>query len=372
VRVVLSWLRELAPVPDDAAAVAEALDGVGLAVESLTRVGQGAPGVVVAEVLDLRPHPKADRVQLVDVDTGSGEPLQVVCGAFNMQVGDRVPLATVGTVLPGGMEIGRRKMRGEWSNGMLCSPAELELGDDASGILVLGGDPPLGVALDEALGVRPDVVFELEVERNRPDAQSVVGVARDLAAYLRLPFTPPDPPQAETGDRPAVDLTSVEIIDPDLCGRFVSRVLRGVQVGPSPQWLAERLMLAGMRPINNVVDVSNYVMLELGQPNHPYDLQQVRGHGLRVRRAHEGETLVTLDGIERRLVHDDLLICDGTDDPVGIAGIMGGASAEIDESTTDVLVEMAWFEPVSVQRTSRRLGLRTEASMRFERGCLAP
>ncbi|MBK9178336.1 MAG: phenylalanine--tRNA ligase subunit beta [Acidimicrobiales bacterium] len=368
-RVLLSWLRELAPLDGDPAELAETMSDLGMTVESLERVGEGLGGIVVARVLSLRPHPQADRIQLVEVDRGDGEALQICCGAFNMRVGDLVPLATLGTVMPGGLEIGRRKLRGEWSNGMLCSAAELQLGSDAAGILVLDGALEVGAPLAEALGITADVVFDLEINPNRPDAMSVAGVARDLAARSGVPFTLPEPVLVEAGDTATSALASVEIVDPDLCGRFVARVLEGVSVGPSPRWLADRLTLAGMRPINNVVDVSNYVMLELGQPNHPYDLARVPGRGLRVRRARPGETMVTLDDVERRFVGDDLLICDARDAPVGIAGIMGGASSEIAPDTGSVLVEMAWFEPMAVARTSKRLGLRTEASARFERGC---
>ncbi len=368
-RVLLSWLRELAPVPTDADAVAEALDDLGTPVEEMTRLGEGLEGIVVAEVLALRPHPRADRIQLVDVAVGAGDPLQICCGAFNMAVGDRVPLATLGTTMPGGMRIERRKLRGEWSNGMLCSPAELGLGDEQGGILVLAPDVPVGAPLRDALGLQADVLYDLEVNPNRPDAMSVAGAARDLAARFGVPFMLPAPEVTPSGD-PASGAVTVEIADPDLCGRFTARVLRSVSVeASSPPWMQRRLTALGMRPINALVDISNYVMLELGQPNHPYDLALVGGGGFRVRRATPGEALVTLDGLERTLGVDDLLICDGHDVPIGIAGVMGGAACEISEATSDVVVEMAWFQPTAVSRTSRRLGLRTEASARFEKGC---
>lgn len=366
-KVLLSMLRELAPVEGDPVAIGEAMSDLGMAVESMEHLGQGLGGVVVARVLSLRPHPDADRIQLVDVDPGTGEALQVACGAFNMREGDLVPLATVGTVMPNGLEIARRKMRGEWSNGMLCSAAELGLGDDHAGIMVLDPAAEPGVELRDALGMGGDVLYDLEINPNRPDAMSVAGVARDLAARLGVPFTPPEPDVATSSVR-AGERASVEIVDPDLCGRFVARVLHDVRVGPSPAWLANRLTALGMRPINHLVDASNYVMLELGQPNHAYDLARLPGAGLRVRRARPGETLVTLDDVERTFVADDLLICDADDAPVGIAGVMGGASSEIADDTTDVLLELAWFDPLAVARTARRLGLRTEASARFEKG----
>lgn len=365
-RVVLSWLNELAPVGDDVDALAATLTDLGLAVDAVERVGTPVPGVVVARVLDLRRHPDADRVQLVDVDAGDGVPRQIGCGAFNLSVGDLVPLATVGTVLPGDVVIGRRKLRGQWSEGMLCSPRELGRGDDHAGIWILPPlDPaPLGVEVFEALGIRPDVVFDLDLTRNRPDAWSHLGVARDLAARLGVPLHEPRP-QVEVKGEPEV---AVALVDPERCGRFTTRAVRDVVVGPSPGWMAERLARAGMRPINNVVDISNYVMLELGQPNHPYDADLLAGGGFRVRDAADGEVVTTLDGVERTMSGADLLICDGSDRPVGIAGVMGGSTAEISETTTEVILEMAWFDPSSIAATVARTGLRSEASARFERG----
>jgi phenylalanyl-tRNA synthetase beta chain len=363
-RVLLSWLNELAPFGDDADALADSLSLLGLAVDEVERVGAAVDGVIVAQVLELRAHPNADRMQLVDVDTGDGQPLQVCCGAFNMAVGDKVPLATIGTVMPAGWTITRAKKRGEWSNGMLCSASELELADDHGGIVILPPELPLGAPVFEALGVTSDVVFDLDLTRNRPDAWCHLGVARDLAAHLGRPLTLPAPEAAPEGEPATVP---VDIVDGDLCGRFTSTVLTGIVVGPSAAWMAERLTRAGMRSINNVVDVSNYVMLELGQPNHAYDRTKVGG-GFRVRRATAGETLVTLDGVERVLTADDLLICDADDRAIGLAGIMGGADTEIDDATTEVALEMAWFQPLAVAHTASRLGLRTEASARFERG----
>ena len=366
-KVLLSWLRDFAPIEGDPVALGEQLSDLGMAVEQMDVLGEGLGGVVVARVLATRPHPDADKIQLVDVDAGDGEALQIVCGAFNMAPGDLVPLATVGTVMPGGVEIGRRKMRGQWSNGMLCSARELGLGSDHAGIHVLPPGLPVGAPFVEAMGISADVLYDLEINPNRPDAMSVAGVARDLAARLGVPFTLPEPVVDEVPASRLGDVT-VEVEAPDLCGRFTARVLRGVTVGPSEPAIARRLTLLGMRPINSLVDVSNYVMLELGQPNHPYDLARVRGGGLRVRRARPGETVVTLDDVERRLTGDDLLICDAGDRPIGIAGIMGGAETEIGTSTSDVLLEMAWFLPIGIARTSRRLRLRSEASARFEKG----
>ena len=371
-KVLLSWLREFAPIEGDPAELADHLSDLGMAVEEM-RVVPPLDGVVVARVAGLRPHPEADRIQLVDVELpgASGEgtdgALQVCCGAFNMSVGDLVPLATIGATMPDGLEIGKRRMRGEVSEGMCCSAAELELGADADGIMILPGDMELGAPLMSQLGLAGDVLYDLEVNPNRPDAMSVAGVARDLAARLAVPFRIPEPVVSETGEDVST-VASVEIIDPDLCGRFGARVIRGVSIGQSPLWMQARLILCGMRPINSVVDVSNYVMLELGTPNHTYDLALVPDGHLATRRSSGGERLVTLDGAEREMLRGDGLIVDRDDRPIGISGVMGGENTEISDDTTAVLLELAWWDRLSIARTSQRLGLRSEASMRFERG----
>ncbi len=371
-KVLLSWLREFAPgIDGDAAALGDMLSALGLTVEETTVTGSVPDGVVLGRVLELRPHPDADRIQLVEVDDGSGKSLQVCCGAFNMAVGDLVPLARVGAVLPNGLEIARRKMRGQASEGMCCSEIELDMGDDAEGIMILNDRVPAGAGpgtpLAEALGLEPDVLWDLEVGANRPDALSVMGVARDLAAGLGVAFEPPDWSTAASGPDTS-DVAAVEIVDPTLCGRFVGRVLRNAPQGASPPWLANRLTALGMRPINSIVDISNYVMLELGQPSHTFDLGRVAGARIRVRRARDGETITTLDGVRRTLAAGDGVIADGDDEAIGIAGIMGGASTEIDAGTTDVLVEMAWWDPPSISRTAKHLNLASEAATRFRRG----
>jgi phenylalanyl-tRNA synthetase beta chain len=383
-RVPLSWLRDFAPLVGEPAELAATLDDLGLVVEEVEVVGEGLGDVVVVRVEEISPIEGADRIRKVVVDDGN-HPVEVVCGAWNFAVGDLVPLAPVGAVLPGGFEIGRRKMKGVFSDGMLCSGQELGLSEDGEGILRLNDveGAVVGTLLTEALGIEPDVIFDLSVEANRPDAWSMAGVARDLAARLGVPFSIPDGPslgarEGRSGAEAVDSLASVRVEDVELCPRFTASVITGVQVAPSPPWLARRLTLAGMRPINNVVDASNYVMLELGQPTHPYDLDRLGGHGLLVRRARPGEALVTLDGVERTLgrpgpglgdTGQDCLICDAEGSPVGIGGVMGGASAEIDDATSRVLFEAAYFDPMAIARTSKRLALRTEASARFERGC---
>jgi phenylalanyl-tRNA synthetase beta chain len=369
-RIPLSWLRDFAPIEVPTDELTSVLNELGLIVDGVERIGEGLGDVVVARVSEIRPIEGADRIRHVTVD-GGGDPVEVVCGAWNFEVGDLVPLAPVGTVLPNGMEIARRKMRGAVSNGMLCSPSELHLAEDSAGLMLLSRDLVPGTPLPEALGLEPDVVYDLDITPNRPDAMSVAGVARDVAAALRVPFSIPDVDLAEAGP-PAETLATVVVEDPDLCPLFLTRVITDLQVGGSPKWMARRLTLAGMRPINSVVDASNYVMLELGQPNHPYDLDRLPGGGLRVRAARPGEKVRTLDGVEREVGGPgarDCLICDAEDTPVGLAGIMGGASSEIGPDTRRVLLEVAYFTPMAIARTSKRLGLRSEASARFERGC---
>ena len=301
-RVPLSWLRDFAPFDGEPADLAASLDDLGLVVEGIERVGEGLTDVLVARVDDISSIEGADRIRRVVVDAGAG-PLEIVCGAQNFVVGDLVPLAPVGAVLPGDFVIAQRKMKGVVSNGMLCSGSELGLSDDGAGLLLLTSvDRAVpGRSLAAALGIEVDVVFDVAVEANRPDAWCMAGVARDLAARLRLPFAIAEPPPVGGSDVPVGDLIHVRVDDHDLAPRFTARVLTGVEVGPSPDWLVRRLTLAGMRPINNVVDASNYVMLELGQPTHPYDLDRVPGKGLVVHRARRGETVTTLDGVVRTL-----------------------------------------------------------------------
>jgi phenylalanyl-tRNA synthetase beta chain len=377
-RTPLSWLKDFADFPDDIELLRATLDDLGLVVEGVEIVGEGLDDVVVARIDEISAIEGADKVRRVVVEAGSG-PLEIVCGATNFVLGDLVPLAPVGAVLPGGFAIAQRKMRGVTSNGMLCSGRELGIGDDHAGLLLLTGNESTepGTKLVDLLGIERDVVFDVTVEGNRPDAWCISGIARDLAARLSLRFTMP------TGDVPVGDasetaeLVTGEVRDEALCPRLGLAVLTDVVVGDSPSWIQDRLRLAGMRPINNVVDASNYVMLELGQPTHPYDLSKVPGRGLIVRRATPGERLETLDGVTRELglagrglgdTGQDCVICDAEDAVIGIAGIMGGATSEIDATTSEVLLEAAAFDPIAITRTSRRLALRTEASARFQKG----
>ena len=370
-RAPLSWLRDYAPLEASVDDLANALSELGLVVEGVERIGEGLGDVVVARVEAIRPHPDADRIRLVDVDAGTGDTLQIVCGAWNFAEGDLVPLAPVGAVLPGGFEISRRKMRGEMSNGMLCSAPELDLPEQegsAGGLLILPpGLAAPGTPLVDAMGLHPDVVFDLDISPNRPDALCMAGVARDLAARLGEAWAMPSQP-APPGRSGDIADAKVAVECGDLCPRFSGTVIEGVPHGPSPAWIARRLTMAGMRPINAVVDVSNYVMLDLGQPNHAYDLDHLGGGGILVRRGRDGETLVTLDGVERSLQSDDCVIADAEGKGVGVGGIMGGSDSEISEGTNRVLLEAAWFTPMAIARTGKRLALNSEARSRFERG----
>ena len=364
-KVLLSWLRDFAPLEGRPEELAADLSDLGLAVEELVHFQGSLPGVVVGRVLAKRPHPRAERIGLVEVERSPGEVVQVCCGAFNMSVGDLVPLATVGAKLPNGQEIGLRKMRGESSEGMLCSPAELDMGADDSGILILPSDLSVGEELASALSLSDDVILDLEVTPNRPDALSMAGVARDLAARRGVPFAIPEPQVSLQGSPVAA---AVEIVAADLCGRFCVMLLRGVQDAVCQPLLAHRLLLAGMRPVSAMVDISNYVMLELGQPSHAFDADALPGGAFSVRRALEGEKLVTLDGSERVLSAGDGIITNADDEPVSIAGVMGGASTEVSAETQSILLEAAWWNPSDIAATSRRMGLRSEASARFEAG----
>jgi phenylalanyl-tRNA synthetase beta chain len=369
-KILLSWLNDYGDFGDPAdpevvQRVSDALTSLGLEVESTEIVGTSVAGVVTARVVRLEQHPDAAKVQRVFVDAGDGVELHVWCGAFNMQPDDIVPLATLGTTMPDGRTIERRGILGIDSEGMLCSASELGLGDDHSGIYILRSDAPLGLQYGEALGLSPDVLIDADVSRNRPDCWGYVGIARDLAAKMDVEFRPPTPTADVTG---AARTTPVQIVDGERCARFTSTVISGVEVQPSTNWMARRLAAAGMRPINNVVDVSNYVMLELNQPNHAYDLETLGGGGFRVRLAVEGEELTTLDGEERTFTGDDLFICDANDVPIGVGGVMGGLDTEISESTSTVALEMAWFSLVGIGQTVTRTNLRSEASARFERG----
>jgi len=363
-KVTQNWLKEYVEIALSPEELSHRLTMAGLEVDAMDRLGEGLDQVIVARLADVRPHPDADRLTLCAVETGT-ETLQVVCGATNHKTGDLVALAQSGTDLPGGFKIKKSKIRGQESNGMLCSVSELGLASRSDGILILPPGLPLGKPVFEMLGLK-DVRFELGLTPNRPDCLSVVGVAREIAgmtgATLHLPSV-----TIEESDTAAAAKTSVSILDAELCPRYAARLIEGVVIGPSPDWLVKRLESVGMRSINNVVDVTNFVMMEFGQPLHAFDFDMLRERRIVVKRAVDGDTFTTLDGQIRALLASDLVICDG-EGPVALAGIMGGENSEVRPETTDILLESAYFNPGAIRRTSKRLGLHTESSHRFERG----
>jgi phenylalanyl-tRNA synthetase beta chain len=362
-KVPLRWLQEFIDLPiDDPAELSLVIDMLGHEVEGYEVLGPDWSDVVVGRVEQIEAHPDADKVRVCQVDVGSG-PEQIICGAWNFAAGAFVAVARPGALLPGGFEIGRRTIRGVESNGMICSEKELGLGEDHTGILVLDGEPVVGTDFTELLEL-PDVVFDLAITPNRPDAMSLVGLARDLAARYGIEYrVPPRPLQSVPGAR----AIKVEIGDPIGCRRFTAREIRGVGVERSPLWVRHRLRKAGIRAISNVVDVTNYVMLELGHPLHAFDADSIVDDRLVVKRATPGERLITLDDEERELGAEDLIIYDGAG-PTSMSGTMGGARSEVSAETVNVLMEAASWDPPTIMYMSRRHGLRSEASTRFERG----
>jgi phenylalanyl-tRNA synthetase beta chain len=367
-KVPMSWLREYVPVPVSTPELADRLVISSCEVDAIATRGvvdrDGNLGLFkVGRVLQAEKHPNADRLQLCQVDVGEGDARQIVCGAWNFGAGATVAVALPGAALPNGVELERRKVRGEVSDGMILAEDEVELGTDHTGIMVLENGIAPGTSLADVLPLT-DEVLELETGHNRPDLLAVYGIARDVAALYDVELAPPpgvDPPR--DGDEPV----DVQIDDYDGCPRYIGRLFRDVAIGPSPLWLKARLLGAGMRPISNVVDVTNYVMLALGNPLHAFDFATLAGGRVVVRRARASETLRTLDGVDRALEPYDLMIADGQRS-IALAGILGGEETEIGEETTDVLLEAANFEPYTIFRTSERLRLRTEGSNRWEKG----
>ncbi|HEY8809540.1 MAG TPA: phenylalanine--tRNA ligase subunit beta [Solirubrobacterales bacterium] len=367
-RVPFSWLREYCDPGTDAGPLAERLAMTGTEVERVGLVGPPvADGFVIGKVLESEKHPDADRLSVCTVDTGDGDPRTIVCGAPNLAAGQTVPVALPGATMPGGAKLGKAKLRGVESHGMILSAAELEIAEESTGILVLDDGPAPGTSLSEVLPVA-EPVLELEVTPNRPDCLGVYGVAREVHAISAAPLAAEpweeDAPVAGQGE--AGDYASVTVEVPELCPRFTARVFTDVTVGPSPAWLQARLSAAGQRPINNVVDITNYVMLLTAQPLHAFDLDKVPDGALTVRAAAEGEKMTTLDDVERTFDAETVLVCDSRG-PSGIAGIMGGQVSEVSDATTRVLLEVANWNGTNILRTSRLLGLRSEASSRFEK-----
>ncbi|MCH7908530.1 MAG: phenylalanine--tRNA ligase subunit beta, partial [Candidatus Hydrogenedentes bacterium] len=365
-RISLNWLAEYIDLDVGVTELCDRMTMLGLEIEAVERPGEGIDGVVVGEILSIEPHPEADRLVVCKTDVGGDEPLQIVCGATNMSVGDRVPTACIGAVLPGDFKVGKRKMRGIASQGMMCSAKELGLGEDHEGLLIM--DPDQGAVGDDVraiLGLN-DTVLEIEVTPNRNDWSGMLGIARELSAAYGAPVRIPDITLDE-GDTPASELSSVTVEDTVLCPRYVGRIIRGVKVGPSPGWLAQRLIAVGQRPINNIVDVTNYVLLETGHPLHAFDLDRLKGERIVVRPARDGESIRVIDGTTHTLTPEALVIADAKV-PIAIAGVMGGLDSEVGEETTSIFLESACFDPVSIRKTARAYNMITEASQRFQRG----
>lgn len=363
--VTLNWLKTYIEFDFSAEELADRLTMLGIEVESIKELGTALKGVVVGKVNSIRPHPNADKLVLCQVDIGEEDTLQIVCGAPNVREGMFAPVATIGTDLPTGISIKRAKLRGEESHGMLCSEKELKISDDASGLMELSSDLTIGTGFTDALGL-DDTVFELEITPNRPDCLSLIGVAREVRAETGNDIKLPEVNVQENG--PDIhQITSVTIDAPDLCPRYAARVIRGVKIGESPTWLKQRLESVGIGVINNIVDVTNFVLMEYGQPLHAFDYHKLEENRIVVRCAAEDEIITTLDEEERKLTPEMLVIADATK-PVALAGIMGGYDSEITDTTCDVLLESANFDPSSVRATAKALGMNTEASYRFERG----
>lgn len=370
-KISLNWLKSYIPLTASPDEICRAITFLGFEVENVIRTG--APqlsNVVVGEVLTRDKHPNADKLSVCTVDVGSaGGVKTIVCGAQNYKVGDRVPVALPGAVLPGDFQIRQSKIRGQSSDGMMCSAKELGVAEDAAGLLILENRPAVGTPINAVLPAG-DVVFDIEITPNRPDCLCHLGIARELAAWFKLDFTYPTiryNPRHETAPARPELLSSVRVTADEDCPLYTATVIAGVKVGPSPDWLQQRLRAIGLRPINNIVDATNYVMLEYNQPLHAFDAKKIGGQQIVVRRATDGEKIVTLDGKERVLNSRMLVIADAAK-PMVVAGVMGGENSGVDDSTTDLVLEAAYFKRQSIRWTSRRLGLSSDSSYRYERG----
>ncbi len=362
----LSWLREFTPYDGTPQALADRLTMLGLEIEEIKNPFEAIMAVVVGKVLTREPHPDSDHLSCCTVDVGRGDALPIVCGAANVAAGQLVPVATVGVSLPGGLTIKKSKIRGQVSEGMICSESELGLAEERSGgIMVLPGSCVVGTPLPEALGL-DTCVLDVSITPNRADCLSVLGLARETAMAFGLPLRLPEVAYGESGPDAATQV-SIDIEDPGQCPVYRAKLISGVRVGPSPDRVRWRLLAIGQRPISNIVDATNYVLFELGQPLHAFDRNKLAGSVVKVRNARDGERFTTLDGQDRLLTGRDLLICDA-EKPVALAGVMGGANSEMGADSTDVLLECAVFRPGTIRKTARRLSLPSEASYRFERG----
>lgn len=371
-KLPMSWLSDYTDItgvgPKE---YSDKLTMTGSKVEGFENLGAELDKVVVGEVLTCEMHPDSDHLHVCMVNVGEDEPIQIVCGAPNVAAGQKVPVALNGSTLPGGVKIKKGKLRGVMSNGMICSHEEMGISESLLGyepeygILVLPEDAVIGTEIKDLFGLNENVI-EFEITSNRPDCFSIIGLARETAVSFNKPFNIPERKFNETSDN-INDKISIEVLDKDKCQRYCSRVIKNVKIGPSPKWMRERLEACGVRSINNMVDITNYVLLEYGQPMHAFDLRDLAGHKITVRRAEEGEVIKTLDEQDRTLTNEDLVIADA-EKAVAIAGVMGGFNSEIKEDTTEVAFESATFDGASVRLTAQRVGLRTEASSRYEKG----
>ena len=365
----ISWLKDYVDINVDMKKLAHLVTISGSKVEAIDDLGKSIDKVVVGRIVSMEPHPDADRLKITQVDVGK-EVIQIVTGAPNVSTGDYIPVALVGAQLPGGV-IKETKLRGVESYGMMCSIEELNLTHDylpdapKDGVYIFNNEPELGMDVKEVLGLEP--VIEFEITSNRPDCFSIVGLARETAVTLGTDFKKPEITVKEEGEGKASDFVSVSIRNSELCSRYAARTVTDVNIQPSPEWMQRRLAAAGMRPINNIVDITNYVMLEMGQPMHAFDLKCVDGGNIIVRSAQDGETITTLDGQKRKLDSSMLVIAD-ENKPVAIAGVMGGANSEVTSESKMILLESATFNGTSVRLTSKKVGIRSEASNRFEKG----
>ena len=372
-KISYNWLKEYLECDLSPEAVAEALTSIGLEVDSLEQIEEipgGLAGVIVAEVIECVEHPDSDHLHITKLNTGEPELLQVVCGAPNVAAGQKVLLATVGTVLGEDFKIKKSKIRGVESFGMICAEDELGIGESHDGIMVLDPEAVVGTPAKDYLGLATDALIEIGLTANRVDAASHIGVARDLYAYLKhngVPCSFNMPDVSAWADNDSEGVVPVEVLAADGAPRYTGTTIKGVKVATSPEWLQKKLLAIGLRPINNIVDITNFVLHEIGQPLHAFDLAKIEGGKVVVRRAEEGEKFVTLDGVERTLSAADLLIAD-TKKPMCLAGVFGGEESGVTESTTDVFLESAYFNPVSIRKSSKRHGLKTDASFRYERG----
>ncbi|MES2448748.1 MAG: phenylalanine--tRNA ligase subunit beta [Bacteroidota bacterium] len=371
-KISYSWLKQFIKTDKTPQEISLILTDIGLEVESLEKVQSivgGLEGLVIGHVVSCEQHPNADRLRVTKVDVGTGELLQIVCGASNVGADQKVVVATVGTtVYPNTGEpfqINKSKIRGEVSEGMICAEDEIGLGDSHAGIMILPADTPIGIDAKTYFKMEDDYMFEIGLTPNRADAASHLGVARDLAAYLRIPYQMPDVSAFKT-DTEKLNI-AVKVEDNLACKRYSSVTISGVKVKSSPDWLKDKLKVIGIRPINNIVDVTNYVLHELGQPLHAFDADQIKGNQVIVKKCAEGTPFTTLDGVERKLSADDLMICNA-DEPMCIAGVFGGKTSGVTDETTNIFLESAYFDSVSVRKTSKRYNLKTDASFRFERG----